>query len=663
MALGDVIARLAVELGLNTAAFEKGASSAAKSTDQLGDRMEKMGHRVGSTLKVIAGVGAAIAGSAIVSQVRDMAMAGLEHASALGEQAQQLGVTTSELQRFRYMATQVGIDQEVMDKGLAKLSLTLGDLKNGAKAPVEAMQRLGFTTEETAKIAGMTAGQAFPLLADAFAKLKSPTEQASIAADIFGSKMGGKFLTLLAGGSQQINDLADAYKKLNIELSPEQIAKADEAMDKMAALQQAVSAKQAQVAVDNADALIKGTEAWELFKIRALDALGNTSTAIDNFDTKAKNFSTWIEDFDRRMGIPSPTEFSASIGRHFEESFKRVTDFFKGLYNFTINAPAWIRNMVASIGSEMGSRLSGILDKAKSKFGDVKDAAFDMWDKVTRRSYVPDMIDDIAREFGRLDAVMVAKTDEATKKTKTTFDRLGYELRGLMDRLFPEAAELAQLNKDLGTLSQAQKSGKLKEGQAEEARRRLYSGVPETPDPGESLFDRTKMEEGLKGLAGALATAAGATEIQTVRIAKSFKDMAQESISALQNLVNSVKSGSWIDILGSAVDLFLTLGGSGMFGKKIQTSINVPKYATGTRFHRGGAAIVGERGPELVNLPRGSSVTPNNKLGGNSTYHFQGNLLTPEFWNQIRMGDVAAADSGANLGIQRMSQRQSRRLA
>jgi len=41
--------------------------------------------------------------------------------------------------------------------------------------------------------------------------------------------------------------------------------------------------------------------------------------------------------------------------------------------------------------------------------------------------------------------------------------------------------------------------------------------------------------------------------------------------------------------------------GGGMTG-------GVPRYASGTDFHPGGMAIVGERGAELVNLPRGSSV-------------------------------------------------------
>lgn len=49
---------------------------------------------------------------------------------------------------------------------------------------------------------------------------------------------------------------------------------------------------------------------------------------------------------------------------------------------------------------------------------------------------------------------------------------------------------------------------------------------------------------------------------------------------------------------------------------------NYPKYAyaTGTNFHPGGRAVVGENGPEVIDLPRGSRVYPNGKYpkdGGN----------------------------------------------
>ena len=47
----------------------------------------------------------------------------------------------------------------------------------------------------------------------------------------------------------------------------------------------------------------------------------------------------------------------------------------------------------------------------------------------------------------------------------------------------------------------------------------------------------------------------------------------------------------------------------------------IPMLAKGTDYFEGGLAIVGEQGPELVSMPRGSKVTPNDKtmdiLGSN----------------------------------------------
>lgn len=47
---------------------------------------------------------------------------------------------------------------------------------------------------------------------------------------------------------------------------------------------------------------------------------------------------------------------------------------------------------------------------------------------------------------------------------------------------------------------------------------------------------------------------------------------------------------------------------------KLFENIKLPGYETGTFNHPGGMAVVGERGPELVSLPAGSQVIPNDKL-------------------------------------------------
>lgn len=82
--------------------------------------------------------------------------------------------------------------------------------------------------------------------------------------------------------------------------------------------------------------------------------------------------------------------------------------------------------------------------------------------------------------------------------------------------------------------------------------------------------------------------------------AANAKEAAQQLISTLAKMA----------IQGAVGGLNI----SGLFGGLFSGS--VPGFANGTDFAPGGMAMVGERGPELVNLPRGSQVIPNHRLGG-----------------------------------------------
>ncbi len=54
---------------------------------------------------------------------------------------------------------------------------------------------------------------------------------------------------------------------------------------------------------------------------------------------------------------------------------------------------------------------------------------------------------------------------------------------------------------------------------------------------------------------------------------------------------------------------------------------DVDWYAKGTNFARGGWAVVGEEGPELLKLPRGSQVLPNNQLADAGGFTITGNTF------------------------------------
>ncbi len=81
-------------------------------------------------------------------------------------------------------------------------------------------------------------------------------------------------------------------------------------------------------------------------------------------------------------------------------------------------------------------------------------------------------------------------------------------------------------------------------------------------------------------------------------------------------LLDMAVDGLWSKAFGGGGGGLLSLlGGGGGSSGTIQVGNQLfPKFANGTNFAPGGLSIVGERGPELVNLPRGASVTPNSEL-------------------------------------------------
>lgn len=620
MAFTDVIARLAVSLNLDTAAFQTGSRRAKDEATGLQGHMSKVG-------KAIAGAFAGIALGEVVQQFRDMTKAAIDAAGGLGETAAQIGVTTKSLQEYRFAATQVGLSTQEMELGLAQLTRRLGDASLGVKEPAAALDKLGISLDQ---IKGKDTGDVIPLIATGIAKIPDPAERAAIAVDLFG-KSGQKLLPLLEGGAAGVEKFRTEAERLGLVLSEGEIAKADETADKLAALNFEIEAQQNKKLLENADAIIKYEEAIGNFKLALITAVGDLENA-------NQRYNAWA------------LQFNANLRSVLNE-----------IVGMAASAPMYLRRMVGEIAAAITGRLNAVWEAAKAKVREVKDAFFDLWDKVTRRSYVPDMVDDIAREMGRLDGVMVAPAKGATDKVKTAMRDMAQETRSLLARLFPEVERLLGYRKDLATLDGA-KLDPVTDAAARGRLAREFMGTGgEVPvgvlNDNDPLVDARTMGEAAEATIAAFLGLKAQSRIATVAVAKSFADMADATIRSLQQLSGSIRGGGFLDILTAVVGLGFQLGSVGLFGKSLQGRINapstVPRYANGTKFHPGGLAVVGERRAELVELPRGSRVHPNlNALGGGggNTYHFSGNLMTPEFWAMIERGDEQAARSGAALG-------------
>jgi tape measure domain-containing protein len=119
-----------------------------------------------------------------------------------------------------------------------------------------------------------------------------------------------------------------------------------------------------------------------------------------------------------------------------------------------------------------------------------------------------------------------------------------------------------------------------------------------------------------------------------VQILKSsIKGQFDEILSVATSIFNKVKNAitnpieTARNVVSGLVDDI-----KGFIGKikipETLSKLKIPGFAVGTNYAPGGLALVGEKGPELVNLPRGSKVSTANetkdvlKSGGGNTYNF-----------------------------------------
>lgn len=90
--------------------------------------------------------------------------------------------------------------------------------------------------------------------------------------------------------------------------------------------------------------------------------------------------------------------------------------------------------------------------------------------------------------------------------------------------------------------------------------------------------------------------------------------------SGFRGLMDKIIHLNWGDVgksIGNALIGLLEGAINGaLHGLPSAPKVHLPRFAEGVQNFGGGLAIVGERGPELVNLPSGSDVIPNHKLGG-----------------------------------------------
>ena len=241
--------------------------------------------------------------------------------------------------------------------------------------------------------------------------------------------------------------------------------------------------------------------------------------------------------------------------------------------------------------------------------------------------------------------------------------------QGLLDKLEPLRAEADRYHDSLAIINDKEKEGAITAERAYALRTSLVRGLYKESGAvlDEFLRDADKsLVESLHVADIALAGFRDKAENNTVQIAKSFKDMADETLAAFDRVVGAIQGGGFLNILSGVIGLGMQLGSIGLFGKTIQTNINsVPKFANGGAFTVRGMAGIDTNVLSINGIPQAMvssgekvSVSPQSNGIGPGGGVTRVEVIPSRYFDvavdgRIVQASPAIADAGGSIGVER----------
>lgn len=638
MALNQVISRLAVSLSLETAAFEKGATKSEK-------RMNKMRRKFSDFGKSIAigaaGIGTAIAG--INKVFGDLAQKSKE----MGNAAQVAGESFEDFQRQAYGARMVGVEFDKLGDIFKDVRDRIGDFAQTGGGPMaDFFENIAPKVGVTAKaFEGLGGRESLQLYYDSLKKANVSQEDMVFYLEAMASdatnlipllenggaaweKYGDKAAVFTEDQRAQLQRYEESMNKLDNSLQQLALTLVDSGLiDKFANFAEQLSAvtegfSGVAVAANATDEELKKTEGARKFG----EDLRGLSDGIDRF----------VSDYDLAMNRWA--DENAKVRQQIAGWATSIGNFFSGL---SARASEAMRNLYVGVKTWLQDKLGAVFSWVQDKIKAVERTFYWLGDQVVFNSHIPDMVERIGQHMSKLQALMVDPATRAAKDTEAAFRNLSREVGGILDRLFPKVAALKAMKDDISSIDAGVKAGVISADVGEEARsraRRVGAGLDlEGPSAtvSDDILNAPKLTEGMESLTQKLKGVGDTGEAQTMRLTNALQNLGGTFggvAGTIANLATSIINPAMQSSIDKVSQLQAAMQGvtgflQKIFGNKVGGILGgvlqiagtvfggggggIPGFANGTSFAPGGLAMVGERGPELVNLPRGSQVFSN----------------------------------------------------
>lgn len=198
MALRDLLVKFGIEVEGGQQLLQTDA--AIRKTILSAERLGNTFKRLGSYLVI----------GLVIDRVKDFIESQIQQADALKHNAERLGITSDELQKYEYVAGLMNVSVKETTIAMRFFNRAVGEASLGTKGAVKTFQQLGINVKDADGNVRPTSDLLFEF-ADRLHKIPSQAQRTAIAMRTLG-RNGSQFLTVFQGGSKA---LKDAFKDVD----------------------------------------------------------------------------------------------------------------------------------------------------------------------------------------------------------------------------------------------------------------------------------------------------------------------------------------------------------------------------------------------------------------------------------------------------------------
>lgn len=560
---------------------------AERSASRINQSFATIGTKVGNYGKAFAaGIWSGVAAGGIAgvaAAVRAVAASFAE----LSNEAKTAGINVEDFQRWGYVAEQNRISVDALVDGFKELNLRADEyIQTGKGSAAESFQRLGMSPEEVKQ--RIKDPSAFMLeLIDRTRRLKDTAAGVRIFDELLGGSGGEQFVRLIEQGREGITATLTEADKMGAVMDENFIRRAEEVDKKFNQIARTIGSTLKSVIVDAVTALQGFISQWNELSEKSMSGM-RAELEILKQSRDRLNETQPTGGFEDKIAGVFGQDRESQLARIATRE-KEITDEMERRKAIIITTPD--KPPVAPYVPPKDP------DKKRGKSKGTKERA-DEYQRLTQR---------IRENMAALQA-----ETEAQGMLNPAINDYGYAVeKARMQQELLNAAKRAgkeitpQLKKEIEGLAHEYANTRAEAEKMAEAQNKALDDLD---------FRKDIVRDALGGLRSAL---------EDGKI--SFEELGDIALSVLDKIIDKIQT-DLIDAIFSMNKAASGGGGgswlSGLFGgifggggSDPWAGLRVPGYANGTNFAPGGAAWVGERGPELVNLPRGSQVIPNHSVG------------------------------------------------